>query len=148
MAYARKQVYVICHHTDRRISRSEISKSKNIKNAGCVVGHSKSAGTMSISLPTIMFWLSVKLLSALPWAASTAVELYEAEKIYDFAPVYDKCESCYLDKETGYVCMSWYRGFFCFCLEVLPAEGYSAIFGQGLLCTHKQNLSEYRRMGS
>ena len=40
------------------------------------------------------------------------------------------------------------EAFFCFCLEALPAEGYSVTSGKGCLCSHIQNLSEWLRMGS
>ena len=44
--------------------------------------------------------------------------------------------------------MTYKNAFSCFCLEVLTAKGCSETFGQGLLCSHKQNLSGWLGIGS
>ena len=92
--------------------KSVKAKTKN-NGAGFVLGLNKSTSTMSISLSTMMFRWNVRLLSV---SALISVNVI------------------IWTREQGICICSVVAAFFCFCLEVLPAEGYSAAFGQGLLC--------------
>ena len=94
-------------NTNRRISCVEISKSKNIKKPTRVILQETIKANYGNPDRDIIQFRSGS------WSVWTL--LFGQE-----------------DGEFFYVLMSWH--FFCFCLEVLPAEGYSATFGQGLLC--------------